>query len=300
MVRVPSALAQWQAHDVDASLTEAESATSAEVLDVRALVGDSLFGESGELLSRFVAPTLAADLPIMSSLLGDTSMSRAGVYPVREANGAAGFHFVTMRPFSDKVNGRIGAYRIGNWSAERRGAKRNGYALPTGFIEVTRENQDTYVSEHFQLRHFLTKDQHDVWPKYLVLQESLLDKLELLIAELEAEGIVGYELFVMSGFRTPQYNAKGVGAGGRASESRHQFGDAADVYLRGKRDWMPDLNGDGRVNIEDAQVLARAAERVEKEHPSLVGGIGVYPATSAHGPFVHIDVRGTAARWGQW
>jgi hypothetical protein len=24
----------------------------------------------------------------------------------------------------------------------------------------------------------------------------------------------------------------------------------------------------------------------------------VYKATSAHGPFVHIDVRGTRARWG--
>jgi uncharacterized protein YcbK (DUF882 family) len=28
-----------------------------------------------------------------------------------------------------------------------------------------------------------------------------------------------------------------------------------------------------------------------------VGGIGIYPATSAHGPFVHIDARGTRARW---
>jgi len=36
---------------------------------------------------------------------------------------------------------------------------------------------------------------------------------------------------------------------------------------------------------------------VEAANPGLVGGIGIYPATSAHGPFVHIDARGTRARW---
>jgi len=29
----------------------------------------------------------------------------------------------------------------------------------------------------------------------------------------------------------------------------------------------------------------------------LVGGYGIYRANSVHGPFVHIDVRGTPARW---
>ncbi len=87
-------------------------------------------------------------------------------------------------------------------------------------------------------------------------------------------------------------------ATGRASDSRHQYGDAADVDLRGEKDWMPDLDGDGNVTVADARVIARAAERVEAKYPSLVGGIGVYPATSAHGPFVHIDVRGSRARWG--
>jgi uncharacterized protein YcbK (DUF882 family) len=104
----------------------------------------------------------------------------------------------------------------------------------------------------------------------------------------------------MSGFRTPRYNQQGVGSGGRANDSRHQYGDAADVYVvNGARDWMSDLNADGRVDTRDARLLAQAAERVEREHPELVGGIGVYKATSAHGPFVHIDVRGTRARWGE-
>ncbi len=51
------------------------------------------------------------------------------------------------------------------------------YANPAGFIEVTRENKTVPVSEHFKLGDFLTKDQYDVWPKYLLLEPKLLDKL---------------------------------------------------------------------------------------------------------------------------
>ena len=61
---------------------------------------------------------------------------------------------------------------------------------------------------------------------------------------------------------------------------------------------MSDLNRDGRIDARDANVLAQAADNVERDHPDLVGGVGIYHATSAHGPFVHIDVRGTRARWG--
>jgi hypothetical protein len=54
---------------------------------------------------------------------------------------------------------------------------------------------------------------------------------------------------------------------------------------------------DGRRDTGDAQVMLKAVERVVARHPELTGGAGVYKATSAHGPFIHIDVRGTRARW---
>jgi hypothetical protein len=44
-------------------------------------------------------------------------------------------------------------------------------------------------------------------------------------------------------------------------------------------------------------VIVRAAERVEREHPRLVGGIGLYAPTGAHAGFVHLDTRGYRARW---
>jgi uncharacterized protein YcbK (DUF882 family) len=188
---------------------------------------------------------------------------------------------------------------MGNWPSEKRGISSPAYANPKGFVEVTPENKGLRISEHFTLGQFLTKDQPAIWPKYVVLQPRLLDKLELTIEELRREGHDVNGLFVMSGFRTPAYNAQGVGAGGRSEVSRHQYGDAADVYPDGNGNGrMDDLNRDGKVDLKDARILANAAEAVERKHPELVGGIGIYPATSAHGPFVHIDARGTRARWG--
>src|SRR5438093_9287178 len=103
----------------------------------------------------------------------------------------------------------------------------------------------------------------------------------------------------MSGFRTSQYNAHGVGVnGGRAAESRHMYGDAADVFVDADHDGrMDDLNGDGRVTLRDAKLLFAVAEGVEASHPELVGGLSAYPGNAAHGPFVHVDARGTRARW---
>lgn len=260
---------------------------------------DSLRGASRKLRARFLSPTRAAGIPVLRELFGDSAITRAGVYAADDSSGA--FHFITMRPFTDKVKGRIGSYRIGFFPAEQREARSAAYRNPEGFLEVTSGNADTPISDHFRLRDFLTKDQANVWPKYLVLREPLVDKLELVLAELRTMGVEASRLRVMSGFRTPQYNQQGVGAGGRAQDSRHQYGDAADVYVvNGSRDWMSDINRDGRVNTGDAQLLAEAAARVEAKHPALVGGIGVYKATSAHGPFVHIDVRGKRARWGEF
>jgi hypothetical protein len=52
------------------------------------------------------------------------------------------------------------------------------------------------------------------------------------------------------------------------------------------------------VDVADARIIAEAAERVERAHPNLIGGIGVYtPVRGAHCGFVHLDTRGWRARW---
>ncbi len=256
----------------------------------------ALIGSSGKLKAIFSLP---GD-PSLGSLAGSTE---PGVYPLAGTGAAAEaalqqLSLIVLKPFSAKVNGRIGTYRMGNWPYEGKTPRTASYAPPKGFIEVTQQTFGVSVSEHFKVGEFLTKDQKDVWPKYLVLDRRLLDKLELTIAQLNQMGYKVGDFSVMSGFRTPQYNEKGVGAGGRSGVSRHQYGDAADVYPDDDRDGrLDDLNRDGRVDLKDAKILASAAEAVEVANPELVGGIGIYPATSAHGPFVHIDARGTRARW---
>jgi uncharacterized protein YcbK (DUF882 family) len=201
---------------------------------------------------------------------------------------------VTLVPATELRSGRIGQYRIGQWP---RGE--GAYAPPRGFVEVTPENMNTYVSKHFRLRDFLTKGQEGVWPKYVVISPRLLDKLELTLQELELMGHPVENVFVISGFRTPWYNQTGGNVQGRGAMSRHMYGDAADIAIDNTRNGcMDDLNGDGRVDVRDAQIVVEAAERVERKYPHLIGGIGIYrPQPGSHCGMVHIDTRGHRARW---
>ena len=245
-----------------------------------------LFGTRTELLGQpvFTGDLLAPGNPGVWRLEADQPSPASPLLTV-----------ITQVPFAAKQQGKLNGYRIGSYPTEGRG-RSDRYAPPEGFIEVTPENQDLQISEHFRLRQFLTKDQATVWPKYVALRLQLIDKLELVIQELHRMGIRADRMHVMSGYRTPQYN--GPGGDGRATLSRHMYGDAADVWIDNDGDGsMDDLNGDGRENIRDSEVILRAVERVEQKHPELVGGAGVYRANEAHGPFIHIDVRGERSRW---
>jgi hypothetical protein len=302
-----------------AALTDPRSQSTAYLGDA-ALKGvlDDLRGQSGKLKAVIRAPN--ADLadeadPTLSATFVDESGEQVssdslaaptdpGIYKLAVQLGKLSrpvedMRIITLVPFAQKKNERIGLYYLGKWPYEGGGKpKLSTYANPSGFIEVTRENRSTPVSEHFKLGDFLTKDQHDVWPKYLLLEPKLLDKLELTIQELQKQGHKVDHVFVMSGFRTPRYNKGGGNTGGRANLSRHMYGDGTDVYVDNDRNGQPDdLNRDGRVDIKDAKIFADAAEKVEQRYPALVGGIGIYKACCGHGPFTHIDTRGYRARW---
>jgi hypothetical protein len=215
-----------------------------------------------------------------------------GLEVVGDVGSGAEVRVLTRVPAARKRDGVLNGYRIGTY----RDASDPRYAPPAGFVEVTPENQDVPISRSFRLRNFLTKDQFDVWPKYVALDMRLIDKLELVLQELSDMGIRADRMEVMSGYRTPLYN--GPGGNGRAQNSRHTFGDAADVWVDNDGSgWIADLNGDGRRDVDDVHVMLRAVERVEARHPELVGGAGVYLGNSVRGPFIHIDVRGSRARW---
>ncbi len=258
-------------------------------------VSDSLLGLSGKLRVRILPQSISDALPQLSRALD----RGPGIYAAKPDSTTPLFSFVALHPFSSKRGDRMGAYRMGFWPAEMRLMSSAAYGNPDGFIEVTKENQDLFVSEHFRLRDFLTHDQTDVWPKYLVLREELLDKLELVIADLTVHGIPASKVIVMSGFRTPYHNQYGVGEDGGARDSRHQFGDGADIIVDSDDNGrMDDLNFDGRIDIRDVDEILQAVNRIERLYPDLVGGVGKYSAMGPRGPFAHIDVRGYRARWG--
>jgi hypothetical protein len=210
-----------------------------------------------------------------------------------------GLRVITQVPLSRRQDGRIGDFLVGEWPFERGGSPPSeAYRPPSGIIEVTLENVNLQVSEHFRLGDFLTKGQVDVWPKYVLISPRLLDKAELTLQEMARRGHVLQHVGVISGFRTPSYNAHGGDTSGRGELSRHMYGDALDFYVDNDRDGrMDDLDGDGKITIADARVLAEAADAVEKAHATLVGGIGIYAPTGAHSGFVHVDTRGYRARW---
>jgi hypothetical protein len=263
------------------------------VSDSIPLIPDSLRGRSGQLRVA-ISPVLAdSSGPSSRGLVGTT------VWSLPDARTGSLFHFVTLLPFSEKQNGRVGTFQVGRWPAERRAPLGPAYRVPLGFIELTPELTSMSVSTHFTFGEFLSvRSQRDVWPKPLVLDLRLVDKLELIIEALSDSGFASPRLTVMSAFRTPSVTAAGARTA-QAPESRHQYGDAADIIADADGDGrMDDLTRDKRVDLADARYLIRIVLAVEAAHPELVGGIGLYRGTGKAGPFVHVDARGERARWG--
>ena len=214
---------------------------------------------------------------------------------VNDSTGS-GMHlnlFVTV-PASAVTNETLNAYKIG---PPPPGNKKYPelYKQPAGFIEVTEAMRDLQLSPHFRLKQFLCK-QDGGYPKYLVLQESLLVLLEGLLQLVSERGYPAETFGVISGYRTPWYNKKI----GNVPNSRHVYGDAMDLFVDVDADGrMDDLNHDGIHNRQDVDLLANIAEEYMARPTSRLvhGGVGRYSKTEQHGGFVHVDTRGYFARW---
>ncbi len=199
-------------------------------------------------------------------------------------------------PFNRLKKGVLNGYRIGRYPVKPY-RKLPAYLPPKGFIEVTRENQAVRVSEHFRLQDFLCKQQSS-YPKYVVLREGLLMKLEKILEGINQKGYRCSQLKVMSGYRTPYYNQ----LIGNVRYSRHIYGDGVDFFIdESPRDGvMDDLNRDGRIDFRDARLVYNIIKKMTEKHifDEYPGGLGYYGNTSRHCPFVHIDARGYRVQWG--
>ena len=213
-----------------------------------------------------------------------------------KTNATIQLQLLVIVPANKVVNGKLNGYQIGNYPPPLKGL--DAYKAPSGYIEVTKALTDLAVSPHFTLGQFLCKQQSSSANKYVVLRPKLLEKLEFLLSDVNQQGIRTDSFVIMSGYRTPYYNK----AIANVANSRHIYGGAADIFIdvKPKNYYMDDLNGDGKTDAKDAAYLYTLADKYVKKtgKTDLAGGVGEYKSTSTHGPFVHIDVRGSQARWG--
>ncbi|MFW5660254.1 MAG: D-Ala-D-Ala carboxypeptidase family metallohydrolase [Oceanicaulis sp.] len=245
---------------------------------------------------------LSADQPFALSLNGEiiaeeagshswTAPREPGNHTIRAFTTEGEVQRITVFVMTPREEGQtvIEGYRIGTYPENP----------PPGFIRLTQDDMDLPVSPNFVIGQFICKQQPGHWPKFILTSGPMLERLELLLASLREDGRTDAEtFFVMSGFRTPFYNS----AIGSSRLSRHMYGDAADIYpdVEGNDSVMDDLNNDGRITREDAEWLYDYAEELYANSDEVIpGGIGAYGASAVHGPFVHIDGRGRAARWGR-
>ena len=223
-----------------------------------------------------------------------------GLYPIKvfapQFADSVLLNVFVMAPYERQEGEYLNGYRIGKYPAIPF-RQLPIYKPPRGFIEVTEDNEETLVSPHFKLRQFLCK-QGGGDPRYFVLRERLLLKLEMILQKLNEKGYQCETLTVMSGYRTPYYN-KVIG---NVKYSRHVWGGAADIFIDVDPvdDMMDDLNRDGKNDYRDAAILYDIIDKMYGNlwYMPFMGGLGRYKKTASHGPFAHVDVRGYRARWG--
>ena len=244
---------------------------------------------------------LDAPSPLAYRLSGrswqSTAPSEPGLYPLIVTDTQSGatvrLQVFVLTPW-DHDGRRLNGYRIGRYEMEPRDG-RAVYEPPEGFVKVTAQNEDALVSPHFRLNQFLCK-QTDEMPQYALVRPRLLRHLEQVLTAVNARGHDVSTLHVMSGYRTPSYNRA---LGNTTEYSRHLYGDAADIYVDADQNRrMDDLTGDGRVTMADARSLANIVQNIPTPGDDrFVGGLSTYGATTVHGPFVHLDLRGRYVRW---
>jgi len=162
------------------------------------------------------------------------------------------------------------------------------------------ESGESAVAKRFG-RDFFERIAGDLQKSHIfdrAMEEIHGGETQVMLEHVNAAGIRADTFHVMSGYRTPYYNR----SIGNVKYSRHVYGGAADIFIdeQPQDGMMDDLNKDGKSDVYDAGVLYDLIDKLygTDTYKSFVGGLGRYKKTSAHGPFVHVDVRGFRARWG--
>lgn len=125
------------------------------------------------------------------------------------------------------------------------------------------------LTANFKLAEFKCRDGSEI-------PEELVPRIELLAVQLQIlRAILNTPIHIVSGYRSPEYNAT---LGSSKPTSQHIQARAADIRAEGY----------------DVEALGKICDELQESGRWIMGGIGVYPSPDN---FVHVDTRGTKARW---
>jgi len=166
---------------------------------------------------------------------------------------------------------------------------------PDFFIELTASTYSARITTHLTIGQFLCHLEGS-YPQYMAFDLRLADKLEVVLEEVRKVYPQASDIHNISGFRTPAYNAE---IGNDTRESLHLYGMAADIWIESwpPNDLMDDIDRNKRVDVYDGEYLVALVRVLEAGGSVVTGGASAYRWNSSHGPFVHLDIRGSAANW---
>lgn len=222
-------------------------------------------------------------------------LSRAhGIFALTAQNAGAVQEWAVIVPVSGRRmrTTTLNSYPMGFFGGIESVTRRS---IPDRFIELDSSTIGTRLSTHFAISDFLCTIRGD-WPQYMALDLRLVQKLEALLAVVKTHYPEARDIHIISGFRTPAYNAA---IGNETDTSLHLYGKAADFWIEGwpANNLMDDVDRNKRIDVYDGEYIIGLIRSLEARGEVAAGGASAYRWTESHGPYVHADTRGSAARW---
>lgn len=199
----------------------------------------------------------------------------------------------------------------GSWVLKHPGK----YQPPDFFYRVDRDTARMKISPHFQLGQFDMDYDYMLgeFPQYIPIDQKLIDKLELLLSDMNKAGYSISTFHILAGYRSPKFN---LGYKREDEDftlttpfSQHMYGRAVDMIIDEDGDGViDDLNGDGKIDIQDPRVIMEFVDKIDQGaiegRNNLLGGAGVYyrhdiPDRDIQTPYIHVDTRGFTGNLGR-
>lgn len=291
---------------------------------------------SGDDLSTLTLPAGSQPVHLRALLDIKLEQSRRDGNPARTLRTDLTVHkevaleLLTPAPSSMLVGGVIDGFTIGHYLDPMKSHSKKSlaffkvhaqaYRVPPFFYKVTPEIRNLKIAPHQTLGFWMIDFKWFSLGKtqYIALDLHLVRKIEDLLDLMRANGVHVTHFVPIYGFRPPAFNSGTIQSHQETNlkgwYSMHQYGRALDLIVDEDGDGrMDDLNGDGRIDIGDSQLIMKYVnmldrQYIKEERMAMVGGAGVYShhdfvQRPIQTPYIHVDTRGftggggTLIRW---